>query len=83
MAIRIAPGFALAGASFGDDNPKSTTTAAFDIGAQVWVPISQVVALNLEAIYQPTSISNPFEFITESFTVLYLMLGPEFAIGRA
>jgi hypothetical protein len=78
-AIRLVPGVAYADAALDDDQPGFDGTVAFTIGAQLWGGVSRTTGLQAELTYQQTRVWNPG--LQEGFTALYLLGGPEFALG--
>jgi hypothetical protein len=78
VAVRLVPGILYGHASFGDDDPESTEEFGFNIGGQLWVPMSRSLAFVLQGLWQPTEVENPHEFIDEAFSAFYLLVGLEF-----
>ena len=76
VGFRLAPGLGFATATFGDDNPRSSTAGAVTIGAFLLLPVSGATDVTIEATWRPTKISNPH--FDESFTSLYLLAGMQF-----
>jgi hypothetical protein len=79
VAVRLVAGILYGCASFGDENPESTEKFGFNIGGQLWAPMTRSLAFVLEGVWQPTKVENPHEFIDEAFSPFYLLGGLEFA----
>ena len=76
IGFRLSPGIGLATASFGDNNPRSSSGGAFTIGGFLLLPVSGSTDLTAEATWRPTKLTNPH--FDESFTSLYLLAGVQF-----
>ena len=81
VALRLVPGLAYTSATFGDDNPQSEGVFGITFGGQALAPVSRIVALSLEAIFQFYEIQSAH--LNERLQSWYVMGGVEFSIGKA